>query len=235
MACFLQKLRSKYKITIFKFKLMEILLEQTSIKNNLQKVGIEIAKGKVKVEYFEEELSLFGFIPYNVYKNNLHFSIGINLNAAIIVTPYLVRFNNRSYPVPLFKKIEFTKGQKFKLNNEILIDTRLEDIPDRNLGEILDGSPLHPSPIPGDDFERYIKKAWPKKRLYFERNDDGSCNYICQDGELLLSQSALNASCISNDFVCLCCYENKVTGLLSYIVLPSNDVIRKETINISNP
>ena len=234
MACFLQKLRSKYKITIFKFKLMEILLEQTSIKNNLQKVGIEIAKGKVKVEYFEEELSLFGFIPYNVYKNNLHLSVNVNLNEDIIVTPYLVRFDNKSYPIPLFKKIGLAKDKKYNLNKDLLIDTRLEDVPEFYFKKILDNSPFHPLPIPGDNFLKYMDKAYNKKKVYLERKEDRTCDYIGQEGELLLSQSALNVSCISNDFVCLCCYENKVTGRLSYIVLPSNDVIRKDTIKISN-
>ena len=47
--------------------------------------------------------------------------IGINLNADIIVTPYLVRFNNRSYPFPLFKKISID----CVINNVLLLKTSL--------------------------------------------------------------------------------------------------------------
>ncbi|MDY6294504.1 MAG: hypothetical protein SPL78_10475 [Bacteroidales bacterium] len=211
---------------------MEIYLDQTSIKNNLQKVGFEIAKGLVETDYMNADLSLIGFIPYNVYKNNLHFSLSVNLNERIIVTPYLVRFDNKSYPIPLFKKIELAKDEKYIINNDLLIDTRLEDVPKPFKGRFLDNDPLHPLPIPGDKFKMYIKKA--SNRPYLKKNEEDTYYYIGQDGELLLSQNALNVCCISNDFVCLCSYENKVTGLLSYIVLPSNDIIRKESIKISN-
>lgn len=211
---------------------MEILLEQTSIKNNLKKVGFEIAAGEVETSYFKENLSLLGFIPHNIYKDKLQFSINVNLNEDLIVTPYLVRFSNNRFPIPVFKKIENAEGKKYRMDNDLLIDTRLNEISGYNLSNLLN-SKVVPIPVPASSFINYIK-SYIYKKEYIKRNDNNTFDYIGQKGEWLLSDSELQVTCVTNDFVCLCFYQNKVTGKPSYVVLPSNDLIRTKAINPEN-
>ncbi len=211
---------------------MEILLEQTSIKNNLQKVGFEIAAGKVETTYFKGDLSLIGFIPHNIYKNKLQFSINVNLNEDLIVTPYLVRFSNNRFPIPVFKKVESAEGKNYRIDNDLLIDTRLDEIPNSYLSQLLNSHTV-PLPVPGSTFIKYIK-SYIYKKEYIKKYDNDSYDYIGQKGELLLSDSYLDVTCVTNDFVCLCFYKNEVTGKLSYVVLPSNDLIRTKAINPKN-
>lgn len=70
-----------------------------------------------------------------------------------------------------------------------------------------------------------IYKKWDKKDL-FSKNEDGSYNYTGREGEWELSHGLGNMISISNNFLCLCSYMNKVTGTPSYAVLTSDDTIR---------
>lgn len=57
-------------------------------------------------------------------------------------------------------------------------------------------------------------------------NDEGDFDYIAYDGNLELSNGLDNKIAISDNFLCLCSYMNKVTGLPSYTVLTSDDTFR---------
>ena len=60
----------------------------------------------------------------------------------------------------------------------------------------------------------------------FIENEDKTYDYIGREGEYELSCGLENIVSISNSFLCLCSYMNKVTGLPSYTVLTAKDAIR---------
>ena len=70
-----------------------------------------------------------------------------------------------------------------------------------------------------------MSKKWDKKD-FFEQVEDSSYLYIARDEELELTGLTGNLTCISDDFLCLCTYMNKVTWTPTYTLLPPFDVIR---------
>lgn len=60
----------------------------------------------------------------------------------------------------------------------------------------------------------------------FIKNEDDTYNYVAQEDEWELSCGPGKIVAIANGFLCLCSYMNKVTGMLSYVALLPNDVIK---------
>jgi len=201
-------------------------LGQSNIKNLLYAKGVQQASGRVCSTFLLEEMSLIGFIPHGVCYNDvgyMHYKIaqGLNLNGNLIVTPNLVRFEDGE-PVPVFKSIRKINGEKYKISERFLIDTIYEERKDREKETISlwKGKELLKKSREGKLCKLSIKQD------VFEIGEDGNLYYTAQGDELELSHCYNETICISSDFLCLCTYMNKVTGLPSYTVLSSEETIR---------
>lgn len=189
-------------------------LYESSISSLLQSSGEQKAIGRVRSASLSEEMSLIGFVAYTP------FLINVDLNDHLIVTPYLIRFSKDNTPFPVCKSVRKAKGQKYKIDHHLLIDPMLEEIPDYVLKYAKVSRPLT-----GDVLLSLMSKKWDKKD-FFEQVEDSSYLYIARDEELELTGLTGNLTCISDDFLCLCTYMNKVTWTPTYTLLPPFDVIR---------
>lgn len=204
-------------------------LEQSSIKSLLHSKGMQQAKGRVRSEYLLEEVSLIGFVPYSVFYDSFCYDNGLDLNDHLFVTPHLLRSSKETSPRPIFKTICEAKGKKYIIDNNLLIDSIIDIIPDnvfkkeryKECKQRFRGSQLKTLL----SYDRSILKEW-KENGVVEIAEGDSYNYIGRANEWEFSGGFGNIKCISNDFLCLCTYMNKVTGHPSYILLPSDNTIR---------
>lgn len=199
-------------------------LEQSSIKSLLQAKGVQQATGRVRSEYLLEEMSLIGFVPYSVYFDYFLEESKIDLNSHLYVTPYLLRCSSSDSPIPVFHTIRRAAEKEYCIENNLLIDSNLDEI-------IHVGAPYltkninYNKPLRADKLVELIKKDRNVCNLFITK-EDGTYHYIGKDSDIELSGGIGNIKCISNDFLCLCTYMNKVTGLPSYTLLPSDNTIR---------
>ena len=187
----------------------------------LHETGMQQAEGRVRSKSLLEEMSLIGFVPYtDNYLNLLDFGINIDLNDHLFVAPFLVRFSKDTPVYPFFKTISKAEGKKYKLDCSLYIDSIIDEIPDyvlkwKNLTR----------PLTGEAFLKMRTKHWNPESL-LESDDNGNPQYVGKKDEWELSCGLGNFISISNNFLCLCTYMNKVTGTPSYAVLTSDDTIR---------
>lgn len=199
-------------------------LEQSSIKSLLHAKGVQQATGRVRSEYLLEEMSLIGFVPYSVYFNFFLGESKIDLNSHLYVSPYLLRFSSNDFPIPVFHTIRRAKEKEYRIENNLLIDSILDEIihvAPRYLTKDINFD----KPLRGDKLMYLISKDKKVSNL-FNIKEDGACHYMGKDGDIELSGGIGNLQCISNDFLCLCTYMNKIKGLPSYTLLPSDNTIR---------
>ena len=193
-----------------------ILFDGESI--NTHEIGF--ARGTVVSESLGVEMSLIGFIPYSVAFELYQFSMYINFNDSLIVTPYFIRFSQSEVILPIFPKISLANKKKYVLDKTITICTLQEE-------KLLSDSKNKVTKLPyvsGELLKKNFNKI--KDKSMFEVGDTDSVFYIGRNNEFELEYGFGNIRYITNDFLCLCNYMNKVTGLPSYVVLPSQDTIR---------
>lgn len=196
-------------------------LHKSSLFSLLNETGIQQAEGRVRSKSLLEEMSLIGFIPYtDYYLNLLDFGINIDLNDHLFVAPFLVRFSKDTPVYPFFKTISKAEGKKYKLDRSLYIDSIIDKIPDY----VLQWKKLT-RPLTGEDFLKMRTKQWNPESL-LESDDEGNPQYVGKKDEWELSCGLGTIISISNNFLCLCSYMNKVTGTPSYAVLTSDDTIR---------
>lgn len=196
-------------------------LHKSSLFNLLNETGMQQAEGRVRSKSLLEEMSLVGFIPYtDCYLHQLDFGISIDLNDHLFVAPFLVRFSKDTPVYPFFKTILKAKGKKYKLDGSLYIDSIIDEIPDY----VLKWRELA-RPLTGEAFLKMRTKQWNPESL-LESNDNGDPQYVGKEDDLELCCGLGNMISISNNFLCLCSYMNKVTGRPSYAVLTSDDAIR---------
>lgn len=189
-------------------------LQKSSISDLLQSSGEQTAIGRVRSASLGEEMSLIGFVAYTP------FYINVDLNDHLIVTPYLIRFSKDNTLFPICKTIKKAKGQKYKIDDHLLIDPMLDEIPDFILKYAKVSRPLT-----GDVLLNLMPKKWDKKD-FFEQVEGGVYLYVARDEELELTGLTGKITCIADDFLCLCTYMNKITWKPCYALLPPFDVIR---------
>lgn len=202
-------------------------LHNSSLYSLLHETGMQQAEGRVCSVSLLEEMSLIGFIPHGVCYNDVgytHYKIaqGLNMNGKLIVTPNLVRFESGE-PIPVFKSIrKIESGKKYKITERFLIDTIYEERKnaEKDLISLWKGSELL-----NKAREKRLGKLSIKQDV-FEIQEDGNVYYTAHDKELEFSHCYNDTICISSDFLCLCAYINKVTGLPSYTVLSSEETVR---------
>jgi len=200
-------------------------LQSSSIKTLLQTNGIEYAQGRVRAEHFSEEMSLIGFVPCTKFYKYWTASFNVDLNGHLAVTPYLLRFSKESYPIPIFKKITQASGKKYNINENLIIESIIEILPENVLKQL--------TPPKGYILPLMNKIRNKDKEDLFEI-ENNTYNYIGKEDDFELYDGIGNLICISNDFLCLCTYINSVTGILNYIVLPSNDTVRVLSVSNNN-
>lgn len=196
-------------------------LQKSSLFNLLCETGIQHAEGRVRSKSLFEEMSLIGFIPYtDYYIHQLAFN-SFDLNDHLYVAPYLVKFSKDTPVYPYFKTITKAIGKKYRIDEKLYIDPILDEIPK----SILQYARFSFPPLNGNKLLRLISTKWDKKDLFI-KNEDNTYDYIGRDGELELSCGLGSVISLSNNFLCLCSYMNKVTGTPCYTVLTSDDTIR---------
>lgn len=196
-------------------------LQKSSLFNLLCDTGMQHAEGRVRSKSLFEEMSLIGFIPHtDYYLHQLTFD-AVDLNDHLYVAPYIVKFSKNTPVFPYFKTIAKATGKKYRIDEKLYIDPILDEIPK----SILQNARFSFPPLNGNKLIRLISAKWDKKDLLI-KNEDDTYDYIGREGDLELSGGLGNSVYISNNFLCLCTYMNKVTGTPCYIVLTSDDVIR---------
>ena len=205
---------------------MSTQLEQSSIKSLLHAQGVQQATGRVRSENLLEEMSLIGFVPYSVYYDYFLGESKIDLNSHLYVTPYLLRCSSSDSPIPVFHTIHRAVEKDYCIENNLMIDSILDEIiyvaPSYLTKDINYNKPLR-----GDKIIELIKRDKNRKICnLFNTKEDGTYYYMGKDSDIELSGGIGNIKCISNDFLCLCTYMNKVTGLPSYTLMPSDKTIR---------
>ncbi len=177
---------------------MNSQLQLSSIREILLNKGEIYAKGRVKSESMQEEMSLIGFVPYlegadlplDLYSTLLQ----CDLNAHLIVTPFFIRYSDDKNIYPVFKSISLTNGNKYKVNKNLIIETIY--------GSWVKGASR---PLYGD----YIisKRNWkgfPSDR--FETDENKDTYYLSKEQEFVLTNSLGDIVCISDYFLCLCSF-----------------------------
>ncbi len=199
---------------------MNSQLQKSSLFSLLCETGMQRAEGRVRSKSLLEEMSLIGFVPYtDFYLHQLVLS-SVDLNDHLYVAPHLVRFSKTTPVYPYFKTITKAIGKKYRIDEKLYIDPILDEIPK----SVLQYAHFK-LPLDGKQLLQLMSKKWDKRDLFI-RNDDGSYDYNGREGEWELSCGLGNMISISNNFLCLCSYMNKVTGTPSYAVLTSDDTIR---------
>lgn len=199
---------------------MNSQLQKSSLFSLLCETGMQRAEGRVRSKSLLEEMSLIGFVPYtDHYLHQLVLS-SVDLNDHLYVAPHLVRFSKGTPVYPYFKTITKAIGKKYRIDEKLYIDPILDEIPK----SVLQYAHFK-LPLDGKQLLQLMSKKWDKRDLFI-RNDDGSYDYNGREGEWELSCGLGNMISISNNFLCLCSYMNKVTGTPSYTVLTSDDTIR---------
>lgn len=199
---------------------MNSQLQKSSLFSLLCETGMQCAEGRVRSKSLLEEMSLIGFVPYTDYYLHQLVLSSVDLNDHLYVAPYLVRFSKDTPVYPYFKTITKAIGKKYRIDEKLYIDPILDEIPK----SVLQYAHFK-LPLDGKQLLQLMSKKWDKRDLFI-RNDDGSYDYNGREGEWELSCGLGNMISISNNFLCLCSYMNKVTGTPSYAVLTSDDTIR---------
>lgn len=196
-------------------------LQKSSVRRLLQVNGMQEAKGCVRSVRFQEEMSLVGFVPYTVFEKRL-FELDpiVDLNDHLVVTPCLLKSSKSSLPVPIFYKISAADGKKYDLNKKLLIEPMLD-----NVSKKIDYIRSYiRRPFDGEQLLSQVYKS--NVSMEFIEKEDDHYLYVGKEGDLELSEGVGGMTCISNNFLCLCAYMNKVTGSPSYVVLNPEDTIR---------
>ena len=200
--------------------MMNSQLLKSSLFSLLGDTGMQHAEGRVRSKSLLEEMSLIGFIPYTDYYLHQLVLSSVDLNDHLYVAPYLVKFSKDTPVYPYFKTITKAIGKKYRIDGKLYIDPILDEIPK----SVLQYAHFK-FPLDGNQLLQLMSKKWDKRDL-FVKNDDGTYDYNGREGEWELSCGLGDMVSISNNFLCLCSYMNKVTGTPSYAVLTSDDTIR---------
>lgn len=200
---------------------MNAQLQLSSIREILLNKGEIYAKGRVKSESMQEEMSLIGFVPYlegaDLPLESYSILLQCDLNAHLIVTPFFIRYSDDKNIYPVFKSISLTNGNKYKVNKNLIIETIY--------GSWVKRASSLSRPLYGDNIISKINwKDFPSDR--FETDENKETYYLSKNQEFVMTESLGELVCISDYFLCLCSFINSVTGMPSYTVFMPDDLIK---------
>lgn len=202
-------------------------LQKCSISTLLEEQGFQVAKGLVRSTNLPKEIgdmTLVGFVPYNVnYLRLFSTELAVNMNSPLFLAPNLIQFSKEMPVYPFFKKIKKVGGEKYKVDKNILIYPIIDEIPKDTLR-----NSTTKGPYLGDRLIDIIEKRKLRDllNLLSVNEEDGMYYYSGKCGDYEFSSGIGQMIAISEDFLCLCAYMNKVTGTPCYTVLSSVETIR---------
>lgn len=197
---------------------MNSQLQLSSIREILLNKGDMYAKGRVKSESMQEEMSLIGFVPYlegaNLPLDLYSTLLQCDLNAHLIVTPFFIRYGDDKNIYPVFKSISLTNGHKYKVDKNLIIESIY--------GSWAKGAqrPLYGNYI----ISKRHHNGFPSDR--FETDENKETYYLSKEQEFVMTESLGELVCVSDYFLCLCSFINSVTGMPSYTVFIPDDLIK---------
>lgn len=215
---------------------MENQLNKSCVINILHKSGSLQAEGKVRSIHFDDEMSLIGFIPFSSTpeKATLLFS----MNDELIVTPFRVRSKSFQMTFPVMKYITSTKGKEYFVDKNLRIAS-IETYAFLNSSYGFFAYQENPTPYNTSSIVSKIEK-YHICLGKISRDENGFLNYIpaAEEFEFSRENNTYTSSAetkqlkvstytyIADNFLCLCTFINKVTGLVSYAVFNPEDIIK---------
>ena len=196
-------------------------LHKSSILNLLQSLGMQQAVGRVQSESLQEEMSLIGFIPYH-HSNDMSESdlIPINMNCEFVLSPYRIRLKDIKNTFPITQQVSIAKGKKY-LVERTLATYITEKINKNHLSKYFENQTHSWA-------DAVLRSATSNKisENNLTKNNLGLLEYTANNDDLEFRRNTGEHIWVYNDFLCLCTFINKVTGLPSYAVFPPEDIIR---------
>lgn len=200
---------------------MEKQLYKSCINSLLQSTGMQQATGRVRSESLQEEMSLIGFIPYH-RSNDLSESdiIPININSDFILSPYRIRLKDIKNTFPITQQVSIAKGRKYFVERT-LTTYITEKINKPHLSKYFENQTHSWA-------DAVLRSATSNKipANSLSKNDQGLLEFTANNDDLEFRRNTGEHIWVYNDFLCLCTFINKVTGLPSYAVFPPEDTIR---------
>lgn len=202
-------------------------LEKCCLYNLLKENGAQGAVGRVRsINLYKEigEMELVGFIPYtHNYLRQFDYGLNVNLNGSLYLAPNLVQFSKDTPVYPFFKRISSAEERRYKVDEHILIYPIIDEHPNQ-VSSKKNSNRKYKKPFFGDILLDVVELK--KNSPLLPNSEDGRYYYLGKEGEFELSCGIENMIAISDDFLCLCAYMNKVTGTISYVVFHSKEVVR---------
>lgn len=196
-------------------------LHESSIINLLQSQGMQQAVGRVCSKSLQEEMSLIGFIPYH---RSIDLSesdiIPININSDFVFSPYRIRLKDIKNTFPITHQVSIVKGRKY-LVERTLTTYITEKINKTHLSKYFENQTHSWA-------DAVLRSATSNKipANSLSKNDQGLLEFTANNDDLEFRRNTGEHIWVYNDFLCLCTFINKVTGLPSYAVFPPEDTIR---------
>lgn len=197
-------------------------LDKCTLFNLLREKGGQVANGKVRSTYFSEEMELVGFIPYTRnYLRQSDYGLSVNLNGSLYVAPNLVQFSRDTPVYPFFKRISSAKDKKYKLERNIFVYSVFDEIPSSLLQK-----KKCKYPYDGEQLKKILPASNKLDGLFNYDEDEEDICYTGKEDDCEFSCGIEQMIAVSDDFLCLCAYMNKVTGTPCFVVFHSKEIVR---------
>ena len=201
---------------------MDNQLSNSSVKNLLDKKGVLQAGGEVRFGIFPEKITLLGFVPYHMGSYSFNHSnkkiMEIDFNERLIVSPHRIRQINSETTYPVMKMIKKSDSEIFQYNRSLRIYAMPPEMLQNN---VLIGYLNNPSKSLADTLLRGKVIS-----SLFKRNEEGLLQYETKENDYIFTRTYGDYTCIANDFVCLCSYINKISGLPNYSLFDPEDIVK---------
>lgn len=203
-------------------KNMDDQLMSSSIKNLLDKKKVLQAEGEVRFGIFPERITLLGFIPYHM--GPYGFSVAnkrimeIDFNERLVVSPHRIRQNNSETSYPVLKMIKKSNSEIFQYDRHLRIYSMA---PEMLQNKVLIQYLNNPSKSLADNLLRSKIIS-----SLFKTNEEGLLQYETKENDYIFTRTYGDYTCIANDFVCLCSYINKISGLPNYSLFDPEDIVK---------
>lgn len=110
-------------------------------------------------------------------------SMYMDLNDGLIVTPYCIRFSHINTTYPIFKSIQLASRNKYDVDENLIIGSIVDDIPERMFKTLKVPNPFLNQKV----LQRLLMQDW-NKRYLLESTADGNVRYIARENEFELSE-----------------------------------------------
>jgi len=194
---------------------MDKELEYSTVAATLSRNGLAKAEGKVRNLSLNIDMELKGFLPYSS-----HFVLDtINFNGVLKVTPYIVKYDNEKIIIPVTKYVKSNKEDVYSL-------TKYNILPINQLtNETLKRRLISYKNVPNITTASYLVEYLNKCGVDFLDKDQNG-NVFCK-GEynpLLFYRDVNEIEFVADSYLCLCEYNNPLTGFPIYTAFPPDEL-----------